>query len=283
MLLKALAGRKLVTIRPDVSIDAAMAIMEEHRIRHLPVVRPDGVAIGMISDRDLLESVGWLAGAERRPSHAGGGASVGPRRVKEIMSVPSCGLGPDELVERAARLMLEKRFNAVPLTVNERIVGIVTETDLLRCFVSNRNEPGGRWRFLPVHEHMHANVFTLRSTDLLSKAQRLMREKQIRHVPILDDGRLVGIVSDRDVRRAIGRARIQDAADAEPLRAVEPTLRLVMTGAVETIEPEATLADAADRMLEHKLGALPVVQRDRLVGILTETDLLHVFVAACEA
>lgn len=282
MLLKTLTGPRLITVHPDDTIDTAIALMEEHNIRHLPVVRPDGVPVGMVSDRDILEAVGWLSQPDRRAAHTGR-ALVGPRRVVEIMSVPSMGLGPDEHAERAARLMLEKHFNAVPVVTSNRIVGIITETDVLRCYVADRNEPAGRWRFLRVADRMHARVFTLRPEDQLGQAQRLMQEKRIRHVPIVSGEKLVGIVSDRDVRRAIGCQRVERASEPTRTQALEPALSEIMTRTVETIESTATLADAADQMLAHKLGALPVTKGGEFVGIITETDLLHVFVAACEA
>jgi CBS domain-containing protein len=278
---KLLHGR-LQTVRPEDSIDKAIMLMEEHGIRHLPVVRENGTVLGMLSDRDLLESVGGESVSQRRAS-GNGAATVGPRRVQEIMSVPALSLSPDDPVERAARLMIERGFHAVPIIEEQRIVGIVTGVDLLQCYLSDSNEPRGAWRFERVSDHMHAHVFTLAPDDTLSKALRLMQEKRIRHIPIVQAEQLMGIISDHDLRREIGRARIEwggarDAGRLNVIRAGD-----IMTHAVEVVASTATLADAADRMVERKIGALPVVRGDVLVGILSETDLLHVLVAACEA
>lgn len=282
MLLKNLAGPRLYTVEPDDSIDRAMALMKEHGIRHLPVVRHDGVSVGVLSDRDILEGIGWLPRHDRTASRLGG-ATVGPQCVCEIMSIPPIALGSNENVERAARLMLEKKFNAVPVMVNNRIVGIVTETDMLRCCLTDGRGPRGLWRFQRVGEHMHANVLTLRSQALLREAGSLMRAKRIRHVPIVDDGKLVGMVSDHDVRREIGRGRIGQALERRRRPATERALGSIMTRPVATIAASATLADAAGRMVAGKFGALPVVDGTALVGIITETDLLYALVAALEA
>lgn len=272
---------RLITIDADDSIDKALVLMQEHGIRHLPVVRDGGVLIGMLSDRDLLEAVGGMPANERHVPDPDG-PIVGPRRVREVMSIPALALGPDEPFERAARLMLEKRFNAVPVSAGGRVLGIVTETDLLRCFLNAAGEPRGAWRLQKVGAHLHARVFALGPDDLLGAAARLMREKHIRHVPILVGGVLVGIVSDRDVRRWIGLERLERAGAPGGVRAAETRIADVMTGRVETITPDATLAQAAERMIDRKIGALPVLDEDdALIGILTETDLLRAFVAAC--
>ena len=281
MTIRDLLSARLITVDPDDSIDRAIALMEAHSIRHLPVVRHDRVVIGMLSDRDLLVAVGWMRASQRRADRPGA-ASVGPRSVHEIMSIPALALGPDERVERAARIMLEKRFNAAPVTVENRIVGIVTKTDLLRCYLSDRNEPRGAWRFRKVREHMQAKVFWLRPDDLLAQARRLMREKRIRHLPIVADARLVGILSDRDVRRQLGRERVEQVSHPDRSGVADVKIGAIMIRPVETTTGSTTLAEAADRMVTRKFGALPVVEGDALVGILTQTDLLQVFAAACE-
>lgn len=280
MRLQDIATRSVVTVDPDDSIDKAIALMEEHRIRHLPVVRPDGTPVGMLSNRDILAAVGWLPQIDRVGADD---SDRLPRRVGEIMSIPTISLAPEDRLDVAARLMLEERFGAVPIAHDDKLVGIVTIYDILRRFTDDSNQPRGRWRFEKVADFMRAAVFTLRTQDTLSAALRLMRQKQIRHVPIVADDAVIGMVSDHDVQRAVGLLAVERAA-LEDTRSLPPpmvTMLDIMTPEVATVDPADTLADAASLMLERKIGGLPVVS-DRLLGIITETDLLHVFVAACE-
>jgi CBS domain-containing protein len=98
----------------------------------------------------------------------------------------------------------------------------------------------------------------------------------VRHLPVLEDGRVVGIVSQRDLLAAsLSKALDFEARDRRTfLRSVD--VGEVMSREVVTIAPEASLADAAALMLGRRIGCLPVVKPDgTLVGLVTETDLLR--------
>ena len=106
----------------------------------------------------------------------------------------------------------------------------------------------------------------------------MMRTRRIRHLPVVDGERgLVGIVTDRDLRHVLFDPMVQARAGhlADLLKTV--TVRDVMTRAVVTTRPEMPLREAARLMHERKVGALPVVARGRIVGILSETDVLKTF------
>jgi CBS domain-containing protein len=102
-----------------------------------------------------------------------------------------------------------------------------------------------------------------------------MRLGRIRHLPVLDDeGALVGIVSQRDLfRGALARA-LGYGAHAQQKLLGQLLVKEVMTNDPVAVAPDAPLADAARLMLERKIGALPVVENGRLVGILTESDFV---------
>lgn len=101
----------------------------------------------------------------------------------------------------------------------------------------------------------------------VGQVARRMRAERIRHVLVMDGERLAGIVSDRDVRGAL--------VEGEPLPAVSTPVRRVMSDAPVTVGPDTPLTEAARAMLEHKIGALPVVDDDRVLGIVTESDALE--------
>jgi CBS domain-containing protein len=129
-----------------------------------------------------------------------------------------------------------------------------------------------------VRDRMTRPVVTIHSDALVSGAVEMMRSRRIRHLPVVDRAkRLVGIVTDRDLRQVVFdpavQARLQRATDA--LRGL--TVREVMTWGAVTVTPATSIRDAARLMHERKVGALPVVDADRVVGILTERDVLETF------
>lgn len=131
-----------------------------------------------------------------------------------------------------------------------------------------------------VRDLMSSEVVTLGRDETLDIADRIMALGRIRHMPVLDaDGRLCGVVSQRDLFRgalatALGVTR---ATQARLLGVL--LVREVMTEDLVTTTPDTPLIEAAEVMLRHKIGCLPVVEGDRLVGILTEADFVALVAA----
>jgi CBS domain-containing membrane protein len=127
-----------------------------------------------------------------------------------------------------------------------------------------------------VRDHMTAKVFTIRMDKKLLAVEEIMGWAHIRHVPVVDEkGKLVGLVSQRDVLRAT----LSDLASTQVDRRNQlghVTLAQVMRREVLTIGPDEDVQMAARLMRQHKYGCLPVVDDSRLVGIITEHDLLAV-------
>jgi len=131
-----------------------------------------------------------------------------------------------------------------------------------------------------VRDIMTTNVVSLERNDPVEKADLLRKERRVRHFPVLDaEGRLVGVLSHRDFFRSALAAAL--GYGERGYQGVVKTLPVkeLMTENVVTVGPDATVADAARLMAEKKIGCLPVVDGDLLVGIVTESDLLRLLIA----
>jgi acetoin utilization protein AcuB len=129
-----------------------------------------------------------------------------------------------------------------------------------------------------VRELMNRNLVTIGASSSCREALARMHRARVRHLPVLrDDRALVGVVTDRDLRHLLFTAPV----DAEPRSTrVETVLENaavgdVMSSPAITIDSSADVSDAARMMRRGRVGALPVVDGGRLVGIITETDLLR--------
>jgi acetoin utilization protein AcuB len=128
---------------------------------------------------------------------------------------------------------------------------------------------------LPVRDWMHRDPVVVRGDVPIAVATDLLRTRKIRHLPVVDGhGRLVGIVTDRDLRQVVFDARIQDALGDASLALRALTVREIMTWGVISVRADADLRAAVRLMRERKIGALPVVDDGLVVGILTESDVL---------
>jgi acetoin utilization protein AcuB len=132
-----------------------------------------------------------------------------------------------------------------------------------------------------VKDVMQAHVVTATPETRLPQVLRLLQRRGFRHVPVTDGGALVGIISDRDLKQAMASLAASGASGAAFDRAQERlTAAEIMTRTVATIGPMFPVEEAARLMVTQKISALPVTEGDRLVGIVTETDVLHLFVRA---
>jgi acetoin utilization protein AcuB len=131
-----------------------------------------------------------------------------------------------------------------------------------------------------VQDVMQTKLVTVTPETTLPEAIRLTGQRGVRHLPVLEGERLVGILSDRDLKRAM--ASPATSLEAHELRYLLDHLRVgeIMTRAVIRIGPMFPIEDAARTMVMEKIGALPVTDGERLVGLVTETDVLRLFVRA---
>ena len=122
------------------------------------------------------------------------------------------------------------------------------------------------------------DLITAAPETAMLDARRLMLEKRIRHLLVTEHGRLVGIVTDRDIRLNLpSQATSLSVWEINHLL-TKLTVGEVMTRTVITIGPDREARDAAQLMLDHSIGALPVTDGGALVGIITETDIMRAFV-----
>ena len=129
---------------------------------------------------------------------------------------------------------------------------------------------------LPISRWMQSPAVTVLPTTRVTRATRIMRDRKVRHLPVVDRaGRLNGIVSERDLRQTIFNAAVEQRL--APALAALRTLRIrdVMTWNVVTGRPDTDLREAARLMHGRAIGALPVVANGALVGILTVDDVLR--------
>ena len=129
-----------------------------------------------------------------------------------------------------------------------------------------------------VRDIMTIRCITAPATMPVLEARQLMLEKRIRHLLVTDGPKLLGIVTDRDVRLNLPSPATSLSVWEINYLLARMTLSSVMTQNVVVVESGREAAEAAQVMLDNKIGALPVVDRGHLVGIITETDLLRAFV-----
>jgi acetoin utilization protein AcuB len=129
-----------------------------------------------------------------------------------------------------------------------------------------------------VRDIMQTHAVSATLETRLPHLLRLLQRRGFRHLPVVDSGKLVGIISDRDLKQSmISAASMTEGRERDRLLD-ELTAGQIMARTVVTIGPTTGVDEAARLMATRKIGALPVTEGDRLVGIVTETDVLELFV-----
>jgi acetoin utilization protein AcuB len=134
---------------------------------------------------------------------------------------------------------------------------------------------------LRVRDVMSVSPVTIPPNLSVHEAHALMQQRQVRHLPVLQDGCLVGMVSDRDIRLVLPSPATSLAVWEIRYLLDKLTVGDMMTRGVMTTAPDCLMTEAVGRMLGHRVGALPVVADRRVVGILTRTDVLRAFRSVC--
>lgn len=257
MNVEAIMTKNPVTIRKGSTLDRALDLMDEHDIRHLPVMGPKGVA-GVISDRQLLEATGGLHPRQREALESQ------EWKVSEILQAPAVTVSAGDPVASALAVFLKRHIGCVPVLDNGELAGIVTEVDVLKAYSrACRRGLIGPSTDPRIDQHMTHNPITVQRDASGDEVRALMETKGVRHLPVMDGEALVGIVSDRDVRVCRGRGQLELTLVTE-----------LMSTVPETVTPETRVSSIALILCAEKISALPVVADGQLKGIATTLDVL---------
>jgi acetoin utilization protein AcuB len=127
-----------------------------------------------------------------------------------------------------------------------------------------------------VEDVMSRSLVTIAPEETLRTALELLLKNRIRHLPVVDGSTLVGIVTDRDVKRATPSVLSGIDRDEHERVLAETKVAQLMTRDPVTVTPKTKLKGAVELFIKRRVGALPVIDEGRLVGILSDTDIVHV-------
>ena len=264
----------VTTVNPETLVRTAYQVMRDARIRHLPVVTAEGTLVGIITDRDIRRAaasdVPHLAEHELL-------SQLEQLRVRDIMTPEVVTVGGTTPLWEAGQMLLQHKFGCLPIVhANYMLAGIITVTDLLRASL-DQYEAG---RLMRVRSMMHTPIITVTPEMSLAEVQRLMRDKHIRHIPVVSGPgyqRLVGMITDRDIRAAAPSPATTLTRGEIAYQMEKTAVKMCMTQEVVCIGPEAEMVQAARLLVQRRIGCLPVVDRATLVGVVTAIDCLRAF------
>ena len=268
-----IAKSSVVTMAPTTPIYGAIQIMTKEGFRRIPIANPGTKALeGIITATDIVD---YLGGGEKfeiiRQKFGGNFFKAINEPVRLIMSKNVVSAKTSAKISDAIELMKEKNLGGLPVVDYENHVhAIITERDVANLFAD-------RIRGIKVSQIMSEKVITALSKTTIFEAERTMTTQGFRRLPIISDGKVIGIITTMDIIRFFGSGSVFKYLRSGTIIQVLNTPALeIATKEVSTIEPSADVGQAAKIMQNKNIGAIPVVENEKLVGIITERDFFKI-------
>jgi CBS domain-containing protein len=244
-------------------------LMVEQGFRRIPVVDPGTKRLrGIVTAYDLID---YLGGGEKfqiiQREHAGNFFKAINEPVRHIMTSNVVSVLSSAKVNDAIDLMVKHNVGCLPIVDKEtRLRGIVTERDIIMIF---RGIVSGT----KVSELMSKKVVVATPETSILEAERLMVKNGFRRLPVVSEGKVVSVVTVTDIMRFFGSGRVFQRLRSGAIDQILQTPAIeTATGDVVMIERNVDAGEAAKIMLEKSVGTMPVLENEKLVGMITERD-----------
>jgi CBS domain-containing protein len=267
------AKSPVVTMAPTTPVYDAVQIMAREGFRRMPIASPGTKAlVGIVTATDIIN---YLGGGEKfniiQRKYGGNFFKAINEPIKLLMTQKVVSVKTSTKISEAIRLMKEHNLGGLPVIDNRnRVRAIITERDIVDMFSE-------RISGVSVVELMSRKVVTALPTTTIFEAAKTMTRRGFRRLPIVSENKVVGIVTVMDILRFFGSGQVfKHLRSGTIVQVLNTHIPEIATEEVTTIEPDADVGQAARKMQEKSIGALPVVEDGKLVGIITERDLFKI-------
>jgi CBS domain-containing protein len=268
-----IAKGAVVTMAPTTPIYDAIQIMAREGFRRIPIVNPGTKVLeGIVTATDVVD---YLGGGEKfeivHQRFDGNIFKAINEPIRLVMTQKVVSVKTSAKISEAIDLMTEKNLGGLPVVDEKNSVkGIITERDIAIMFAD-------RLSGVSVAQLMSEDVVTALPKTTIFEAERSMATQGFRRLPIISDGKVMGIITTMDVIRFFGSGDVFKYLRSGTIIQVLNTPALeIASKDVSTIEPNADVGQAAKIMRDRDIGAVPVVKNEKLVGIITERDFFKI-------
>jgi CBS domain-containing protein len=270
----AVATRDVVSVPPTTTIMGAVETMTECGFRRLPVTDAGtGKLRGIITSGDVIN---FMGGGDKyrlvQVKHGGNLIAAVNESVRAIMTRQLETLPDSSRIKDAVAIIVNKKVGGLPIVNNDGILaGIITERDVMRVLAAENST-------LAVEDVMTSSLRVTQPDCPIAEVTRDMTQHRLRRLPVVSDEVLYGIITATDIMRYIGSREVfSRLSTGDVAEVMELPVRTLIAGDLFTTTPQESINEAARQMLEKNIGALPVINDTRLVGLVTEFDLVRAF------
>jgi CBS domain-containing protein len=264
-----IAKSPVITMATTTPVYDGIRIMVKEGFRRIPIVDPGTKRLrGIVTASDI---VNYLGGGEKfqiiQREHAGNFFKAINEPVRHIMTPEVISVYISAKISDAIDIMIKHKVGGLPVVDEEsRVWAIITERDIVTIF-------GGMISGAKVSDLMSKKVVTATPKTSILKAEKKMIKNGFRRLPIVSEGKLVGIVTIMDILRFFGSGKVFQHLQSGTIDHVlqTPVIETAVKDVV-TVDRNVDVGEAAQLMWEKGIGALPVLENEKLIGIITERD-----------
>ena len=255
MKVREIMTKDIIRIDKDVNLNHVLYLMKKHDITKIPVVENKKL-IGLVTDNVIAYKLGSIRkrGVPASRLHA---SSVTDKDINCI--------SPDTDVITILKDVGKPGPTMLCVVENDTLIGVITKANLLPLVNSKKQ----------IREIMQKQLHTVSPEDRVIHARRIMINEDIARLPVVDRGNLVGMISDNEIIFALANVKKSFSLGRQKHKLEELLVEDVMKTPALWAEPDMTATDAASIMLNKNVGALPLIENGKLVGIISRTDLLN--------
>lgn len=268
-----IAKSAVVMIAPTTPIYDAIQIMTKKGFRRLPIANPGTKHLeGIVTATDIVDYLGGGKKFEIIQVKFGGNFFKAINEpIKLIMTQRVVSIKTSARLSEAIMKMKEENVGGLPVVDDkESVKAIITERDIANLFADRASGT-------KVAQLMSEKVVTALPKTTIFEAEKTMAIQGFRRLPIVSDGKVIGIITAMDIIRFFGSGEVFRHLRSGTIIQILNTPALeIATKTVATIGPDVDVGQAAKLMREKDIGALPVVQAGKLVGIVTERDFFKI-------
>jgi len=254
--LESLMEEKFETVDPEMGLTDAVAKMRAKDLHEIPVTENGKKLLGVVSYRSIIRRKNLVIGT----------------KVKSAMDLPP-DVNPETMITKVAEQFLSSGYRQIPVIKGNKMVGLVSRSDIASIIPKIKD-----LKAIKISNIMTTQVQTVLEDEPIKSAIETMRKLDIRTLPVVDDeGMLTGIIGIRDIVNYNwnGNRRETTGEISGEKNHVDVKVGAMANEAVVTIAPDATISDAYKLMSSKKVSALPVMEKENLVGIVTMYDMVE--------
>ncbi|NMB77772.1 MAG: CBS domain-containing protein [Methanomicrobiales archaeon] len=272
----AIATHDVISVPPTQTIVAAAGQMTSCGFRRLPVTDAGTRRLrGIVTSGDVIN---FMGGGDKhqlvKVRHNGNLIAAVNESVRTIMTQQPQTLPGDARISDAVEMILTKKIGGLPIIDKDEVLtGIVTERDVLSVLAAQHSR-------LNVEDVMTAALRVTAPDCPIAAVSHDMTKYRFRRLPVVSDDILYGIVTATDIMRYLGSGEVFSRLETGNVAEVMALpVRTLIAGELRTTTPEKKINEAAQEMLRRNIGALPVIEDQKLIGLVTEFDLVRAFAA----